>query len=227
MVTRKRKRSKRIRIGHHGVLWLDLGEARFPLIARKSYHRTAVLGNGRSATICAKGCTSVKWLVDAGASVHLGQRRTLVGNEETVAGEPLEREEEESQPIHLLQSSAGSIEADHVAVEQSAVQTILGALVDIRQSLAGLVRGEEVRLSTSAAVVAAGEAVGLDGSTAVVAAGNEVHVENGRVFLLVANTVEGSVQTVLDRETAIAFGAAAGLVGGVFCLAKALLRRRG
>ena len=88
------------------------------------------------------------------------------------------------------------------------------------------VHAQQVDVRQGAVFAATGDFVSLSDSMVGVVGGSRVSVKNSRAVLVLARSVEGEVQTVFDRQTAIAFGAAAGLVCGLLCFVRGLLARR-
>ena len=123
--------------------------------------------------------------------------------------------------IEVRRGSIGRADADSIEVAQGAIGSARGERISLRQGACGMALGSEVHLEQSATrFVAARETVSLQMSGAWNVLADKVEVGPGSgVVFLVARRVEGDVRPLFDWRGALAFGAAAGLVG-------ALIRRR-
>ena len=132
----------------------------------------------------------------------------------------------QAETVHLEQSAARQITADRVTIEGGGAQTIQATQAEISQGGAVSVHAQQLEVQQGAVCFATGDFVNLTDSMVGVVAGSRVAVENSRALLVLARSVDGQVHTVFDRQTALAFGAAAGLVCGLLCFVWGLLARR-
>ena len=87
-------------------------------------------------------------------------------------------------------------------------------------------RADQVQIAEGGVCLATGDSVTVSDAMVGIVVGRNVKVESSRTLVLLANSVEGDVHTVLNRQSALAFGAAAGLVCGLLCFVRGLLSRR-
>lgn len=113
------------------------------------------------------------------------------------------------------------VRAEHVEIVQGGAQRIDAHSVSIEQGGAGLVRASEVSVHQGGIGLVRADSVELrETSSAVAVAAREANIGAGsNIVFLLARTVRGDVQPLLDWRAAAAFGAA-------FAVVTALLRRR-
>jgi hypothetical protein len=160
---------------------------------------------------------------------------------------PEENVEESPQVTNLSTTRVEVIEADLVRMHQSAAQEITADEVDLHQSAAldvttvdvsaheaalGLVNAKDVEMTNSAAGVIRAENVSMVGQAGVVlaesvdmgntyaglVAGGQVRGERIETLILLANHVEGDVQTMVDTRSALIAGTVGGVLAGVVLL---------
>ena len=131
-----------------------------------------------------------------------------------------------AETVHLEQSAAQRITADRVTIEGGGARTIQATQAEISQGGAVAVHAQQLEVQQGAVCFATGDFVSLTDSMVGVVGGSRVAVKNSRALFVLARSVEGEVHTVFDRQTALAFGAAAGLVCGLLCFVRGLLARR-
>lgn len=161
--------------------------------------------------------------------------------------DPEESVEETPQVTNLDMTSVEVIEAEMVRMHQSAAQEITADEVDLHQSVAldvttvdvsaheaalGLVNAKDVEMTNSAAGVIRAENVSMVGQAGVVladsvdmgntyaglVAGGQVRGERIETLILLANHVEGDVQTMVDTRSALIAGTVGGVLAGVVLL---------
>src|SRR3954464_4648069 len=129
--------------------------------------------------------------------------------------------------VNVRQGGIGRVDAEEVFVEQGGIGAVRGDRVSVELGGIGAVLAGEARVTQGAVgtVVARSAAVEQSVIRTLVAA--DVHVDRptGVLFLLAAR-VSGDVRPVLDWRGALAFGAAAGLVLGIFRGARRASGRR-
>lgn len=113
------------------------------------------------------------------------------------------------------------IRAERVEISQGGASNIDAHTVSITQGGAGQVRADEVSVSQGGIGLArAGRLSVGAGGTAFAVLADEASVESGaNVLMLLARSTSGEVKPLIDLRSAIAIGAACGLV-------VAILRRR-
>lgn len=145
----------------------------------------------------------------------------------------------EGEFITIKQSTVRSVEGGHVDLQQVGAFSIDGEKIDATQSASGILKGNEVHLNQSISAVTAADSISLDYSFAPLTisraqatsshsavgmmAAREIASDNTSAFLVIANRVEGNMTTLLDWRSALALGAVAGGIWGLFSL---LFRRK-
>jgi len=146
----------------------------------------------------------------------------------------------EAQEVVVKQGGIGQAKATRVEVRQGGIGSVDGESVSVIQGGVGIVRTKEASLGpgahaalliadkvsaqqSGAQVMVVKDSIEMEQSGAVVMVAQRVTAKNSGVVFLLANTVEGDVQAVMDRKTAFTFGAALGAVLGLFLLLKSLL----
>jgi hypothetical protein len=145
--------------------------------------------------------------------------------------------------VTIRQGGAKDIRAKEVSVRQGAVMTIDAENVTMAQGGALLVRTGEAHLSagtTSAAILGdtvrmemagaqfmlARDSVEMDQSAVGILVGQHITAKDSGALVMIADTVEGNVSVVMDRQTAITFGAALGAALGLMLALFGIVRRR-
>jgi hypothetical protein len=122
--------------------------------------------------------------------------------------------------VQVRQGGIARAEAKDIAVTMGGIALARGDRVSVELGAMGAGIGREVHLTQGAANLVLGQDVAVEQSLVqTVAAANVRFDRPSVVVFLLARRVEGSVRTLFDWRSAIAFGAAAGLV-------MSLLRRR-
>jgi hypothetical protein len=125
-----------------------------------------------------------------------------------------------SDEVDLQQSAAGSVKANRVSANQSAMARVEAEDLLSQNSAMGFVQAEKASLSGYTGAVVAGSA-DIHHGMAVFVAGREVHVQDARTILLLGQSVNGNVTTLMDSRSALI----AGMVGGLFAGLMLLLGR--
>lgn len=142
----------------------------------------------------------------------------------------------EAEFMNIRQSTIRSVEGGHVELQQVAALSIDGERVEVTQGAAAVMRGLSLSLNQSMALLSAGDVTDLnfscsavsvslekatvDKSAVGVMAAKEIHSENGACILMIGKNISGNVTTLLDWRSALALGAIAGGVFGLFSLLK-------
>ncbi len=138
--------------------------------------------------------------------------------------------------VNIRQSTVRSVEGGHIDMEQVGAMSIDGERIEISQGAACIIRGNDINLNQSISCITAGTNTGMgyslspvvlsgseadirDSAVGVVAAKN-IKAENTKTLLMLAGSVEGNVQTILDWKSALSLGAIIGGVLGFFSLLK-------
>jgi len=146
----------------------------------------------------------------------------------------------DAQEVVVKQGGISQVKATRVEVRQGGIGSVEGESVSVIQGGVGMARSKEASLGpgaraalliadkvsaqqSGAQVMVVKDSIDMEQSGAVLMAAQRVTAKNSSVVFLLANTVEGDVQPVMDRKMAITFGAALGGVLGLFLLLKSLL----
>jgi hypothetical protein len=157
-------------------------------------------------------------------------------NEQEVTGREVELLEGEF--VRISGSSVRNVEAGRIEMEQVCAFSVDGEKVESSQSAAVMTSGRDVTMNQSMSIISAANKIKLKNSivsmsltrenasikksaAGIIAAGT-IHAESSTAFLLLANKVEGEVNTILDWKAAAAASAVLGGIWGLFML----LRRR-
>jgi hypothetical protein len=149
-----------------------------------------------------------------------------------------DREFIEAEFVTVRQSTVKSVEGGRVELQQVAALSIDGERVEMTQSASAITHGGETRLNQSMSVITVGNDVqfhyscaplaltrdnaAVSGSAVGILGARTIKAENTSAIMMLANTVEGEVTTLLDWRSALALGA---VVGGAFGLIS-LLRKK-
>lgn len=144
----------------------------------------------------------------------------------------------EAEFVNIKKSSVRSVEGGHVELQQVGALSIDGERVEVTQGAALITRGGDVHLNQCISGITAGTTASLNYSLSQVSlsrdtaninrsavgllAAREVKADNTAALMIIANSVEGDVKTLLDWRSALAIGAVAGGIFGLF----SLFRRR-
>jgi hypothetical protein len=153
-----------------------------------------------------------------------------------MVGEDLEFIEAEF--ITIRQSNVRALEGGHVEAQQVGALSIDGERVEVTQGAAAVIRGSEVNLNQSISLITTGnntevnsslvpvllsrDGVVVERSAVGIMGAGTIKADNASSLLMIANTVEGNVTTLLDWRSALALGA---VIGGALGFLS-LFRRR-
>jgi hypothetical protein len=145
----------------------------------------------------------------------------------------------EGEFVNVKQSTIRSVEGGHIELQQVGALSIDGEKIEVTQGASGILRGNEVTLNQSISAITSAEHVSVNFSFTPVTvsrkeasvnrsavgllAAREIKAESSSAFLVVGNTIEGNITTLLDWKSAAALGAVMGGIWGFFSL---LLKRR-
>jgi hypothetical protein len=132
----------------------------------------------------------------------------------------------EAEFITIKQSSVRALEGGHVEAQQVGALSIDGERIEVTQGAAAIVRGSEVNINQSVSLLTTGNGTEVNSSLAPVLLSREsavvnrsavgimgagtIRADNASSLLMIANTVEGEVTTLLDWRSALALGAVIG-----------------
>jgi len=145
--------------------------------------------------------------------------------------------------VTIRQGAAREVRAHDVAIRQGAVMTLDAERVQMTQGAAMLVRSSEANLgpgTRNVAVIAdnikldqsaaqfllARDSASLDQCLAGIVVGQRVTAKDSTAVLMFADSVEGNVSVVMDRQMAITFGAALGAAMGLVLAIFGILKRK-
>jgi hypothetical protein len=128
----------------------------------------------------------------------------------------------------IRQGGVVKAEADHLEMLQGGVVFAQTETASLTASQAGAVlsEGDVAMDQAGVQVLLARGDVRMDQSGAIVMAARNVKAENCGTVLLIANQVEGTVNTAFGPRESVLFGAVAGAVAGLVLLLARLARRR-
>ncbi len=131
-----------------------------------------------------------------------------------------------AEKVEFQQGSAARVYADQVTVRQGGVGITQATSANVSQSGVGIVRASDVTLEKcSAQAVIAQTAIENGGTTGLLIA-REVHANPIRAFVVLAQNIDGQVETTLDTRGAILAGVIAGIAAGLVGLVGRLLSNR-
>jgi hypothetical protein len=111
----------------------------------------------------------------------------------------------ETRDLSVTLGAVGSARGEHLSVDRSVVGAAMADRVEVSRSYARSILSRNVQLDRAAARI-------------VIAA--DVRAERSAIVFLVARRVAGDVRVLFDWRGALAFGAAAGLIGGLIARAR-------
>ena len=123
----------------------------------------------------------------------------------------------EADAVEIHRGAAGRVDATDVAVTQGAIGFARGDRVSVAMGALGAAMAEEVTVSQGMAgsIVARHARVEQAAVRTLIAAEGHIHRPSA-VAVLIARRVSGDVRVLLDWRGALAFGAAFGLLAGLF-----------
>lgn len=146
--------------------------------------------------------------------------------------------------VDIRQGVARAVRAREVAIRQGVAGTVDADTVELSQAAVGLVRAGDVTLGagsrsagvladavtlqqSSSQVVVSRDSVEMDQSAAAFIVGRNITAKNSVSMIMVADTVEGAqARVIVNRQSAVAFGAAMGAALAVVLFALRLFKRR-
>jgi hypothetical protein len=144
----------------------------------------------------------------------------------------------EAEFLTIKQSTVKAVEGGHVELQQVGSLSIDGERIDVTQGAAVLIKGENLVLNQSIGLVATGGVTNINFSAVPIAvsagdanieksaigilAARDIESNNSTSLLMIGQNISGNVTTLIDWRSALAIGAVAGGIFGLF----SLFRRR-
>lgn len=123
----------------------------------------------------------------------------------------------EAEAVEVHQGAVGRVDAVDVAVTQGVVGAARGDRVSVEMGVLGAALGGEVSVSQGAVGTMIAREARVEQSFVRTLVAQTVNVHRpSAVLFMVAQRVSGDVKVLLDWRGALAFGAAAGLLAGLF-----------
>lgn len=127
--------------------------------------------------------------------------------------------------VEMQNSAAGSVKADNLTGHMILMGAVKAEDISLNESGLGFAQAGKLSVSGYTGAVVAGSAEVHHGMAGFVA-GREVHAQELRTGVLLARTVHGNVNTVLDTRGALIAGLTGGLFAGLMLLLGRVLFRR-
>ena len=140
----------------------------------------------------------------------------------------------EAEFVKVRQSTIKAVEGGHIELQQVGALSIDGERVEVTQGASLMMRGSNLSLNQSIGLVAAGSETNINFSCVPVSlaaseatitrsavgilAAKEINSENNSAILMIGGNINGNVTTLLDWKSAVAVGAVAGGIFGLFSL---------
>ncbi|MEO7664829.1 MAG: hypothetical protein ABIV26_06845 [Candidatus Limnocylindrales bacterium] len=123
----------------------------------------------------------------------------------------------EADAVEIHQGAVARVDSSELHVSQGAIGAARADRIDVQIGAIGAVLGREVSISQGGAGSVLAQAVQVDQSFIRTLVARDVTFRKpGAALIVIAQRVSGDVRVLLDWRGAIAFGAAFGLVAGLF-----------
>lgn len=136
--------------------------------------------------------------------------------------------------VTVRQSSIRTVEGGRVELQQVGALSIDGERIEMTQSASTIVHGGDIRINQGLSLVTVADTASLNYSFSQISLSRDtttvnrsavgiigartVVAENSVSILTIANKVEGQMTTILDWRSALAVGAVAGGIFGLFSI---------
>jgi hypothetical protein len=130
-----------------------------------------------------------------------------------------------AEEVEMQNSAAGNVKANHVNGHMILMGAVSAEEVTVQEGGVGYAQAGKMSVSGYTGAVVAGSVEVQHGFAGFVA-GRDVHVSESRTGILLARTVNGDVNTVLDTRGALIAGLTGGLFAGLMLLLGRMLFRR-
>jgi len=118
--------------------------------------------------------------------------------------------------VEVHQGAIGRVDATDVAVTQGAIGAARGDRVSVEMGALGAAMAREISVSQSGVGSILGQEVRVEQSFVRTLVAQRVEIRRpSAVLVLIAQRVSGDVRVLLDWRSAVAFGAAFGLLAGL------------
>lgn len=140
----------------------------------------------------------------------------------------------EAEFINIRQSTVRAVEGGHVELQQVGALSIDGERVEVTQGASVMMRGTNLTLNQSIGLLTVGNTANLNFSFSPVSvsasetfasksaigimAAKEITSNNNTSILMIGRNINGTVTTMLDWRSALALGAVAGGIFGLFSI---------
>jgi hypothetical protein len=123
----------------------------------------------------------------------------------------------EAEAVEVHQGGIGRVDATEVSVTQGGIGAARGDRISVQMGGIGAAMAREVTISQGGAGAILAQHASVDQSIVRTVVAQEVEFRRpGAVLVLIAQRVTGDVRVLLDWRGALAFGAAFGVVAGLF-----------
>jgi hypothetical protein len=124
----------------------------------------------------------------------------------------------EGKNVRVQQTCALSVDAETIENRHGISGVLNGENIDIGQSCTLAAAGQKTTQNFSISYVTAAEQAEMNSSAACVVASKEVRMIDSTAVLVLANRVEGNINTLFDWRSALSLGAVMGGILGLFSL---------
>jgi len=126
----------------------------------------------------------------------------------------------DAERVELRLSAVGMVDAGDVQFAQGALGAARADTVSVEQGALGAALADKVEISQGYARSIVARQVSMDSAAARMVVAADVKADRSAIMVLSARRVSGDVRVLLDWRGAVAFGAVAGLIGGVIARAR-------
>jgi hypothetical protein len=131
-----------------------------------------------------------------------------------------------AEKVEIQSGAANRVYAEQVTVHQGGVGMVQATSVSVNQGGIGFVRAGEANLENSSTQAVVTQTATVNGGTVGLLIAREVHANPLRAFVVLAQKIDGQVETTLDTRGAILAGLVAGIAAGLVSLMGRLLSQR-
>ncbi len=123
----------------------------------------------------------------------------------------------EADAVEVHQGAVGRVDATHLTVKQGAIGGARGERIDIQMGAVGAALGGHVAIEQGFAGTVLAQEARIEQSVVRTLVARDVTFSRpSAVVFMLAQRVEGEVRVLLDWRGALAFGAAFGVIAGLF-----------
>ena len=132
----------------------------------------------------------------------------------------------EADVVSVTQGGANQITASDIELRQGGALQVQGERVTLDHAAAGTVRGDLISATDGGIGVAVGEDVKLYNAQVGAVVGRKIDADNSSSVILLAQEVNGTVETMLDTRGALLAGVVSGITIGLLLIVGRLFTRR-